>query len=64
MSCINRKRNFLLYKDHETLKKENGRKTSISVKRYVLIIHFIRVYLVPLPPYGKFKTPQFPSEII
>ena len=33
------------------MKKANGRKSSASVKIYVVICHFIRGYLVPLPPY-------------
>ena len=38
-------------KDHKTVKKANGRKSSASVKIYVVIRHFIRGYLVPLPSY-------------
>ena len=33
------------------MKKANGRKSSDSVKIYVVLRHFIRGYLVPLPPY-------------
>ena len=33
------------------MKKESGRKSSISARSYQLIIYFIRGYLVPLPPY-------------
>ena len=41
---------YLLCKNHKTMKKANGRKSFISVKSCVLIRHFIRGYLVPLPP--------------
>ena len=44
-------RKFLMCKDHKTVKKANGRKSSASVKIYVAIRHFIGGYLVPLPPY-------------
>ena len=34
----------------------DGRKSSKLVKSHELICHFIRLYLVPLPPYSELKT--------
>ena len=49
--CINRKHNFLICKDPLT----NGRKSSNLVKSDEVICHFIRLYLVLLPPYSRVK---------
>ena len=38
-------------KDRKIVKKANGRKSWALVKIYVVIRHFIRGYLVPLPSY-------------
>jgi phosphoglucomutase len=40
-------------KDHSTMLKTNGRKSSNLVKSCELIWHFIKEYLVPLLPYLK-----------
>jgi hypothetical protein len=51
---ISRKRNFLLPKVHQTMLMTNGRKSSNLVKSHELVCHFIRLYVVPLPPYYEF----------
>ena len=45
------KMQFLLPKGHSTMKKLNGRISFNLVKSRELISHFIRLHLVPLPPY-------------
>ena len=49
--CINRKRNFLLCKYHHV--DDKWKKIIQFGKKSEVICRFIRLYLVPLPPYFK-----------
>ena len=48
---FNRKSNFLLFTDYSSIQKTVKRKSFNFEKSHELICHFIRGYLVPLPPY-------------